>query len=73
MSTSLIDALTAVGNDQGDERASPGDHSEGELHQVEECLRVELRCGVDLLEVQYIHQAVEHASGHQDCGHEGDE
>ncbi len=60
----FVDALAAVGDDQGDERAGPGDHAEGELHQVEEGFRVELRGGVDLLEVQQHHQAVEGAS----CG-----
>ncbi|MFD4866253.1 hypothetical protein [Streptomyces sp. NPDC058412] len=50
--TGLVDTLAAVRDDQGDERASPGDHSEGEFHQVEEGLGVEFRGGVDLLEVQ---------------------
>jgi hypothetical protein len=67
----LVDALTAVGHDQGDERTGPGDHSEREFHQVEECLRVELRGAVDLLEVQQVHQAVEDAAGDQDRGDEG--
>ncbi|WP_235023612.1 hypothetical protein [Streptomyces sp. WAC05374] len=68
----LINALAAVGDDQSDERAGPGDHAEGELDQVEERLGVELRGGVDLLEVQEVHQAVEDASGHDDRGDEGD-
>ncbi|MFD9052675.1 hypothetical protein [Streptomyces zaomyceticus] len=60
----FIDALAAVGDDQGYECASPGDHSEGELHQVEERFRVELRGAVDLLEIQQLHQAVEDASSY---------
>ncbi|WP_461025913.1 hypothetical protein [Streptomyces sparsus] len=31
MGAGLIHALAAVGDDQGDERAGPGDHAEGEL------------------------------------------
>ncbi|MGW2113412.1 hypothetical protein, partial [Streptomyces sp. NPDC001948] len=53
----LVHPLAAVGNNQGDERASPGYHSEGDFHDVEERLGVELRCGVDLLEVQQGDQA----------------
>jgi len=47
--------------------------TEGELHQGEECLGVELRGAVDLLEVQQVHQAAENAVGHQDRSDEGDE
>lgn len=41
----LVDALATIGNDQGDERTSPGDHLEGEFHQVEEPIGVELGRG----------------------------
>ncbi|MFD6243130.1 MULTISPECIES: hypothetical protein [Streptomyces] len=68
----FVDALTAVGDDQGDERTGPGDHAKGKLHQVEERLRVELCGGVDLLEVQQVHQAIEDTAGHQDRGDEGE-
>ncbi|MEU3704489.1 hypothetical protein AB0E82_19645 [Streptomyces anulatus] len=57
--TRLVDVLTAVPDDEGDERASPGYHAEGELHDVEKRLGVELRGCVDLLEVQQDDQAVE--------------
>ncbi|WP_435853579.1 hypothetical protein [Streptomyces sparsogenes] len=69
----LVDALAAVGDDQGNERAGPGDHSEGKIHQVEECLRVELRSGVDLLEAQQVHQPIEDPAIDQDRSSEGDE
>ncbi|MFT9474742.1 hypothetical protein [Streptomyces sp. 11-1-2] len=59
VSAYLVDALATVGNDQGDERAGPGDHSEGELHQVEKRLRVELGGAVDPPEAQKDHQTVE--------------
>ncbi|MFJ3806100.1 hypothetical protein ACIPWE_06985 [Streptomyces sp. NPDC090073] len=36
----LIGALAAGGDDQGDERAGPGDYSEGQFHQVEKRLRL---------------------------------
>ncbi|MFI2906953.1 hypothetical protein ACG2OD_01600 [Streptomyces sp. PDY-4] len=58
----FVHALAAVGDDQGDERAGPGDHAEGEFHQVEEGLGIKLRGGVDLLEVQQVYQAVEDAA-----------
>ncbi|MFC8217910.1 hypothetical protein ACFUTY_07025 [Streptomyces sp. NPDC057362] len=73
MGAGLVDALTPVGDDQGDERTGPGNHAEGKLHQVEECRRVQFRLAVDLLEVQQVHQAVEDPTGHQDCGGEGDD
>ncbi|WP_449479919.1 hypothetical protein [Streptomyces avidinii] len=71
MSTGLVDALAAVGNDQGNERARPGDDPEGEFHQVEERLRVELRGAVDLLEVQHHHEPVEDTACDQDRDNEG--
>lgn len=67
----LVDALAAVGDDQGDERTCPSDHPEGEFHQVEERLRIQLRGGVDLLEVQQDYQAVEDAARDQDRSDEG--
>ncbi|MGW2112377.1 hypothetical protein [Streptomyces sp. NPDC001948] len=67
----FVDALAAVGDDQGNECTGPGDHPEGKLHQVEERLRVELRGGVDLLEVQQDDQSVEDAARNQDRGDEG--
>ncbi len=67
---SLVNALAAVGDDQGDKCAGPGDHPEGELHQVEECLRIEPRGGVDLLEAQQHYQPVEDAACTQDRGDE---
>lgn len=63
----VIDALAAV----GDERAGPSDHAEGEFDQVEESFGVEFLGGVDLLNVQQVHQAAEDAAGHQDRGGEG--
>jgi len=68
----FVDALAAVGDDQGDEHAGPDDHAEGKLHQDEKCFRIEFLRGVDLLEVQQVHQAVEDSAGHQNRGHEGD-
>ncbi|WP_158718779.1 hypothetical protein [Streptomyces griseus] len=70
MGAGLVDALAAVGDDQGDERAGPRDHPEGEFHQVEERLRVQLRGVVDLLDVQEQDQAVEDAARDQDRGGE---
>ncbi|MBU6530970.1 hypothetical protein [Streptomyces mayonensis] len=72
MSTGFVDALTAVSSDQGDECAGPGNRAEGKLHQVER-LGVELCGGVDLLELQQVHPAVEDAAGHQDRGDAGDD
>ncbi|GGV97421.1 hypothetical protein GCM10015535_68760 [Streptomyces gelaticus] len=68
----LVDALPTVGDDQGDECAGSGDHPEGEFHQVEERLGVELGGGVDLLEVEQHHQPVEDAARGQDRGGEGE-
>ncbi|MFH8411395.1 hypothetical protein ACH4FX_42565 [Streptomyces sp. NPDC018019] len=70
--TGLVDALAAVGDDEGDEGTGPGDHSEGEFHQVEERLGAELGGGVDLLEAEQQHQPVEDAARDQDCGGEGE-
>ncbi|GAA5608779.1 hypothetical protein Sgri01_07148 [Streptomyces griseus] len=72
VSAGFVDALAAVGDDQGDECTGTGDHSEGELHQVEERLRVELRGGTDLLDVQQDYQEVEDAARDQDRGGEGE-
>ncbi|MDK1476947.1 hypothetical protein QNO07_26730 [Streptomyces sp. 549] len=68
----LIHALAAVGDDQGDERAGPGHHPEGQLHQVEQRVGVELRRTVDLAEVQQHHQPMEDTTGDQHRRGEGD-
>ncbi|MFD0396418.1 hypothetical protein ACFQ3Z_46200 [Streptomyces nogalater] len=72
VSAGFVDALTAVGDDERNERPSSGDHSEGQFHQVEECLGIELPGVADLLVPQQVHQAVEDAAGRQDRGREGD-
>ncbi|MGQ4410380.1 hypothetical protein ACN6K8_001554 [[Kitasatospora] papulosa] len=69
---SLINTLAAIGHDQGDKRASPGDHPERELHQVEERLGVQLGGAVDFLKIKQIHQAIEDAARHKDRGEESD-
>ncbi|WP_440582006.1 hypothetical protein [Streptomyces flavofungini] len=68
----FVDALAEVGDDQRDERTGPGDHAEGELHQVEERLRVELRGAVELLEAEQERQPVKDAARHKDRGAEGE-
>ncbi|MFC8201586.1 hypothetical protein ACFUTV_40295 [Streptomyces sp. NPDC057298] len=68
----LVDALAAVGDDEGDEGSGSGDHSEGEFHQVEECLGVEFRGAVDFLEVEQYYQSVKNCACDQDGGGEGE-
>ncbi|GAA3487667.1 hypothetical protein GCM10018987_17460 [Streptomyces cremeus] len=69
----LIHALAAVGDDQGDERTGSCDHPEGELHQVEERLRIELGAGVQCPEVEQHHQHGEDGARDEHGGGEGQE
>jgi hypothetical protein len=68
----LVHSLASVGDDRGDERTGPGDYPEGELHQVEEGLGVDLRAAVDRLDVQQYHQPAEGAARDQDRSDESE-
>ncbi len=68
----LVNALAAVGDDQGDEGTGSGDHAEGELHQVEQRLGIQLGRAVDLFDLQQVDQAVEDAARGQERRRERD-
>ncbi len=68
---SFVDALPAVGDDQGDKGTGPGDHSEGEFYQVEERLGVDAAFGLQLAGAEQAPAGVEHGGGDSKCGEEG--
>ncbi len=66
----LVDALTPVGHDQGDQGTGPGDHAERQLHQVEQRLRGEPALGLEALGAEQVPGGQERRPGH---GERGDE
>ncbi|WP_208641602.1 hypothetical protein, partial [Streptomyces africanus] len=61
----------SVGHDQGNQSAGPGDHAEGELGQVEECLGVDAALGLEFPGAEQVPPCEEHAGGDDDRGDEG--
>ncbi|MFE1442970.1 hypothetical protein [Streptomyces sp. NPDC058739] len=69
----LVDALAPVSHDQGDQGASAGDHSEGQLRQVEECPGADAVLGLQSFGAEQLPPGIEHHGGCDDRRGEGQE
>ncbi|MDW8478322.1 hypothetical protein R3L02_41990 [Streptomyces scabiei] len=67
----LVDALPAVGHDQGHQGARAGHHTESELDQFEQRLGVNAPLGLQLACTEQVPAGVEHGRSHHDRGDEG--
>lgn len=67
----LVDALAAVGHDQGDQGACAGHDPEGEFDQFEQCFGTDAPLRLDPVCAEELPCRVEHGGGGQERGGEG--